>query len=286
MQLQIIHKTDWVLCGGDEDDARYVEAELYSAALHGAEIERTSGYGVRLSMSGYMDCTEWAVFGTLDEAKSHAAFEWPDEWAAYATLEDRVAYECGDGAWYSGDMNAVDYGGIIFIPGDDRKVDDERGEDIWHGWYYVTAVRIEPLGNACGELGVLIERLTIPLPEVERGDGWAELGNVLSALSCAGPDLDYFCSDDVTERDRWMMLCGAIMGYGGYELDADPYSGAGRALLISEEEAYDDGEDPIKKGDDYGFGPVTAVIPSDHLEAEVEEYALTFAGAYGTDRWV
>ena len=36
-------------------------------------IERRSGFGCRLSAPGYMDCTEWSVFNTESEARSHLA---------------------------------------------------------------------------------------------------------------------------------------------------------------------------------------------------------------------
>ena len=34
-------------------------------------IEERVGYGARLSMPGYLDCTEWAVFDTEQEAKAY-----------------------------------------------------------------------------------------------------------------------------------------------------------------------------------------------------------------------
>ena len=33
--------------------------------------ENVMGYGVRLSAPGYLDCTEWAVFETEDEARKY-----------------------------------------------------------------------------------------------------------------------------------------------------------------------------------------------------------------------
>lgn len=35
------------------------------------EIETKKGYGARLSAPGYMDCTEWTVFDTEQEAKDY-----------------------------------------------------------------------------------------------------------------------------------------------------------------------------------------------------------------------
>ena len=34
-------------------------------------IEKRDGWGARLSAPGYMDCTEWSVFDTEQEAKDH-----------------------------------------------------------------------------------------------------------------------------------------------------------------------------------------------------------------------
>ena len=45
-------------------------------------IETIEGYGARLSASGYMDCTEWAVFDTREEAAQY--------------LLDMYGNECGE----------------------------------------------------------------------------------------------------------------------------------------------------------------------------------------------
>lgn len=42
----------------------YVSGEVYSVQLR-------DGYGARLSAPGYMDCTEWSVFDTQDEAQEY-----------------------------------------------------------------------------------------------------------------------------------------------------------------------------------------------------------------------
>lgn len=34
-------------------------------------VEKIHGFGARLSAPGYMDCTEWTVFDTEEEAKDH-----------------------------------------------------------------------------------------------------------------------------------------------------------------------------------------------------------------------
>ena len=40
-------------------------------APNGAIAERKQGYGARLSAPGYLDCTEWTVFATEDEARTY-----------------------------------------------------------------------------------------------------------------------------------------------------------------------------------------------------------------------
>jgi len=35
------------------------------------EVEEEVGYGARLSASGYLDCTEWAVFDSQEEAAEY-----------------------------------------------------------------------------------------------------------------------------------------------------------------------------------------------------------------------
>ena len=44
----------------------YVEGTIQS-------WENIQGYGARLSAPGYLDCTEWAVFDTVEEALSYLA---------------------------------------------------------------------------------------------------------------------------------------------------------------------------------------------------------------------
>jgi len=41
--------------------------------------ENIKGYGARLSAPGYLDCTEWTVFDTEEEAKTYLDENYPDE---------------------------------------------------------------------------------------------------------------------------------------------------------------------------------------------------------------
>ena len=41
--------------------------------------ESLLGYGARLSAPGYMDCTEWAVFDTAEEAEDYLKETYPED---------------------------------------------------------------------------------------------------------------------------------------------------------------------------------------------------------------
>ena len=41
--------------------------------------ENIRGYGARLSASGYLDCTEWTVFDTAEEAETYLDENYPDD---------------------------------------------------------------------------------------------------------------------------------------------------------------------------------------------------------------
>lgn len=71
--------TYWVQCEfvGYKDDVNAMklldylpDTQLTSDILH---WEFKSGYGARLSMPGYLDCTEWAVFDSEQEAREYLA---------------------------------------------------------------------------------------------------------------------------------------------------------------------------------------------------------------------
>ena len=42
-------------------------------------VQEREGYGARLSAQGYMDCTEWAVFDTEEEARAYLDETYGDE---------------------------------------------------------------------------------------------------------------------------------------------------------------------------------------------------------------
>ena len=43
------------------------------------EWETIKGYGARLSAPGYLDCTEWAVFDTVEEAEAYLSDMYGEE---------------------------------------------------------------------------------------------------------------------------------------------------------------------------------------------------------------
>lgn len=50
----------------------YLEGKLESVSV-------LDGYGARLSAPGYLDCTEWLVFDTKEEAKAHLIQMYTDD---------------------------------------------------------------------------------------------------------------------------------------------------------------------------------------------------------------
>jgi hypothetical protein len=48
-----------------------------SSTIHSVTI--TTGFGARMSAPGYMDCTEWSVFGTEAEAEEYLEEYYGDE---------------------------------------------------------------------------------------------------------------------------------------------------------------------------------------------------------------
>lgn len=86
-----LRKGEFVLYGED-DDSRFLPAEEYESDS-GPERSRVSGWGVRLSAPGYLDCTSWSVYDTRIEALRALAdevdgeFEDSDEQAVNILVE-------------------------------------------------------------------------------------------------------------------------------------------------------------------------------------------------------
>jgi hypothetical protein len=79
--------TEWVpieQLGITLPDTNQVEActELLRDYLEGNRVfsvQERVGYGARLSAPGYLDCTEWAVFDTEDEARAYLEETYGDD---------------------------------------------------------------------------------------------------------------------------------------------------------------------------------------------------------------
>ena len=72
METQVTIKTKWALVTTENDETYLVPADEYEPS-EGDYLETVTGYGVRESAPGYLDCTEWEVFSTLAEAEQMAA---------------------------------------------------------------------------------------------------------------------------------------------------------------------------------------------------------------------
>jgi hypothetical protein len=101
MEKQITGKTQWLEIDGSEgitfvtagsledsglkvgestDDDEVMDR--YSDYYGGSEIHSVSlieGFGARLSAQGYMDCTDWTVFSTSEEAQSYLEETYPED---------------------------------------------------------------------------------------------------------------------------------------------------------------------------------------------------------------
>lgn len=66
-EVETTHGTEWVPAdlGGPDSLQDYCEGTIQEVK---GPIE---GWGARLSASGYMDCTDWTVFSTEEEARAY-----------------------------------------------------------------------------------------------------------------------------------------------------------------------------------------------------------------------
>lgn len=76
----IISSVDWATLtneDSDEETLHRIAQGWYNGKVW--EVSTTKGFGARLSAPGYMDATDWTVFSTLDEAKSHLVEMYGDD---------------------------------------------------------------------------------------------------------------------------------------------------------------------------------------------------------------
>jgi hypothetical protein len=74
--VDVVSKADGLTIGQfatEHDPAWDTIAELVRPYVNGTPtcIRRLSGFGARLSAPGYLDCTEWSVFPTEQEARDY-----------------------------------------------------------------------------------------------------------------------------------------------------------------------------------------------------------------------
>lgn len=119
MQKEITDKQKWYEIDGpqgrefvpadlvgteDEELNRFIEGEMkgpvpealaqYCENTEAWTIERTEGYGARMSAPGYLDCTDWSVFDTPEKAEKHLDEMYGDD--ADEDLEPCAVDECNN----------------------------------------------------------------------------------------------------------------------------------------------------------------------------------------------
>jgi hypothetical protein len=76
MEIQITKRIPFLeITDPDTGEAWWIpRADFSTASWAGMNVTASvTKYGVRLSLPGYLDCTDWDVFDTIAEAESHAA---------------------------------------------------------------------------------------------------------------------------------------------------------------------------------------------------------------------
>lgn len=100
MEYHTTEKQEWILIDGDAG-VTFIPADVdldlqfaivrghdaiaedlamkYYDGAHIYSVELTEGYGARMTAPGYMDCTPWNVFDTLEEAEQYLRDEYPQD---------------------------------------------------------------------------------------------------------------------------------------------------------------------------------------------------------------
>lgn len=73
MQPEITEKTQWYYVRDKYDEIYCYDLDLFSRETvenwhPNEEIEVAEGFGARLSAAGYLDCTDWTIHDTEEEA--------------------------------------------------------------------------------------------------------------------------------------------------------------------------------------------------------------------------
>jgi len=79
----LVNSTLYKLAGAEgfrfDPDALFAACRDYTRNRECHDISVREGWGARLSAPGYMDCTEWTVHDTREEAEKYLAEMYPDE---------------------------------------------------------------------------------------------------------------------------------------------------------------------------------------------------------------
>ena len=86
MQHEITRNQDWWQVDTKSEGTVSYPADLFSpeqvAEMHDVsvdDVEIHNGYGARISAPGYLDCTEWCVFDTAEEAQAYLDEYYPED---------------------------------------------------------------------------------------------------------------------------------------------------------------------------------------------------------------
>lgn len=85
MEPQVTGKTKWYQVDTDNGIVSY-PADNFTTTdvalendVEDEDVNTVVGYGARMSAPGYLDCTEWVVFDTAEEAEAYLAEEYSDD---------------------------------------------------------------------------------------------------------------------------------------------------------------------------------------------------------------
>ena len=80
MQAQILGPCRWVRLVNEDGSYWFTTDTDCEGVFNASKWEYVDEqFGARLSMPGYLDCTEWTVFDTHEEARAFIEEEWPEE---------------------------------------------------------------------------------------------------------------------------------------------------------------------------------------------------------------
>ena len=85
LPVDVLTKDEFAIAESVTGDGNAASEDLtahFGEYYEGSRIDTVSvrqGYGARLSAPGYLDCTEWTVFDTEEEAREYLEEMYPDD---------------------------------------------------------------------------------------------------------------------------------------------------------------------------------------------------------------